>query len=54
MTYRITRTASGAFVLNVGTGPLIALAANRWCDVTYDGTAYYLSAFGSLDVAVPA
>jgi hypothetical protein len=54
ISYRITRTATGAFDLNVGTGPLVVLAPNRWCDVTFDGTAYYLSAFGSLDVSSPA
>jgi hypothetical protein len=54
MTFRISRTGGGAFNLNVGTGPLIALATNRWCDVTFDGAAYYLSAFGSLAAGDPA
>lgn len=45
---RITRTGSGAFNLNVGTGPLKALATNTWCEVTYDGAAWYLSAYGAL------
>jgi hypothetical protein len=48
MTYRITRTAGGAFDLTVGTGPLKTLTPNTWCDVTFDGTAYYLSAYGAL------
>ena len=48
--FRVTRTANatGAFALNVGTGPLKALNAGEWCDVTSDGTAWYLSAFGTL------
>jgi hypothetical protein len=46
--FKITRTATGAFALNVGTGPLRALAVNEWCEVTYNGSAWYLSAAGSL------
>jgi hypothetical protein len=46
--FRITRTATGAFNLNVGTGPLKALIANSWCEVTYSGSAWYLSAYGLL------
>jgi hypothetical protein len=48
--FRIVRTAAatGASVLNVGTGPLKALAAGQWCDVQYDGSAWFLTAFGSL------
>jgi len=45
---RITRTGGGAFNLNVGTGPLKALATNTWGDFTYSGTAWYLSAYGAL------
>lgn len=40
--FRIVREASatGAFNLNVGTGPLKALtAASTWCEVEYDGSA---------------
>ena len=51
MTYRIVRQAgaTGAFALNVGSGPLKNLsAASQWCDVTFDGTAWVLSANGSL------
>lgn len=49
-TFRIVRTAAatGASPLNVGTGPLKALAVGQWCEVTYDGAAWMLSAFGSL------
>jgi hypothetical protein len=48
--YRIVRTANstGAFNLNVGSGPLKALATGQWCDVEYDGNAWSLTAFGSL------
>lgn len=46
--FRITRTGGGAFVLNVGTGPLKALATNQWLEVVYNGTAWYLSAYGAL------
>ena len=48
--FRIVReaTATGAFNLNVGTGPLKALAAGTWCDVAFNGTAWQVSAAGSL------
>jgi len=48
--FRITRTAgsTGAFNLNVGSGPLKALAAGQWCDVEFDGTNWILTASGSL------
>jgi hypothetical protein len=47
---RIVRTAAstGAFTLSVGTGPLKALAAGQWCEVEFDGSAWVLTAFGSL------
>lgn len=47
-TFRIVRPSAGAFNLNVGTGPLKALAANQWCDVSYTGSTWVLTAFGSL------
>lgn len=46
--FYITRTGGGAFSLNIGAGPLKALAQNQWCIVVYDGSAWYLAAFGSL------
>jgi hypothetical protein len=48
--FRITRTASatGAFNLDVGSGPLKALSAGQWCDVEWDGSAWRLTASGSL------
>lgn len=50
-TFRIVRTGGstgGPFTLDVGTGPLKQLTQNQWCDVTFNGTAWGLSAFGSL------
>lgn len=49
--FRIVREAgcTGAFNLNVGTGPLKALtAASQWCEVEYDGSAWRLTANGTL------
>jgi hypothetical protein len=48
--FRIVRTAAatGAFNLNVGTGPLKALTAGQWCDVVHTGSAWMLTAAGSL------
>lgn len=43
-----TAAATGAFNLTVGTGPIKALAAGQWCEITYDGSAWVLTAFGSL------
>ena len=48
---RIVRTASatGAFDLNVGTGPLKAMdTAGSFCDVEYNGSAWVLTAYGVL------
>ena len=47
--FRILRSANatGAFDLNVGTGPLKALeGAGEWCDVEYNGAAWILSSTG--------
>lgn len=48
--FRIRRTAAatGAFNLNVGTGPLKALGIGAWCDVVYNGSAWELDAYGTL------
>jgi predicted phage tail protein len=48
--FKIVRTAAatGAYNLNVGTGPLKALAAGTWCEVKYDGSAWILTAYGAL------
>lgn len=49
--FRITREsgATGAFNLNVGTGPLKALgAAGTWSEVYYDGSSWVLTASGTL------
>jgi len=45
--FKITRLGGG-FNLNVGTGPLKAVPANAWCEVTFDGTAWMLSKYGAL------
>lgn len=46
--FRIVRPATGAFNLNVGSGPLKALAAGQWCEVEFVGAAWVLTAYGSL------
>ena len=46
--FRITRTGGGAFNLNVGTRPLKALATDKCAEFVYDGSAYYLAAYGTL------
>jgi hypothetical protein len=49
--FRIVRTAActGAFNLNVGTGPLKAMATpGSFCDVDFNGTAWVLTAYGAL------
>jgi len=48
--FKITRSAvdAGGFALNVGTGPLKAMPANSFCEVTFDGTAWVLTKFGLL------
>lgn len=48
--FHIVRTtaATGASTLDVGVGPLKSLAAGQWCDVEYNGSAWFLTAAGSL------
>lgn len=43
---RVTRTGGGAFNLSVN--GLKNLATNTWCEVVYDGAAWYLAAYGAL------
>lgn len=43
-----TAAATGASALNVGTGPLKALAVGQGCDVQFNGTAWILLRFWSL------
>lgn len=43
---RYTRTGGGAGLVNIGT--LKGLATNTWADIAYDGSAWYLSAYGAL------
>src|SRR5690606_38760821 len=49
--FRLVRGAgaTGSFNLNIGTGPLKALAsASTWAEVEYDGSAWVLVASGAL------
>lgn len=46
--FKITRTGSGAFNLQIGTGPLKNLIQNTWCEVVFDGSAWYLAQYGAL------
>lgn len=48
LAFTIKRTGGGAFNLNVGTGPLKALAQNQWVIVVWNATAWEVEAFGSL------
>ena len=43
-----TANATGAYDLNVGTGPLKALGIGAWCVVAFDGTAWFVCAGGNL------
>jgi len=44
--FRLTRTGGGAFGLSFG--GLKNLATSNWAEAIYDGSAWYLAAFGSL------
>ncbi|RFC66438.1 hypothetical protein DYI37_03065 [Fulvimarina endophytica] len=44
--FRVTRTGPGNF--NLSLGGLKNLATNTWAEVVYDGTAWYLAAYGTL------
>lgn len=46
MRARFTRTGAGAFNLSIG--GLKNLATNTWCEITFDGTNWFLSAYGAL------
>jgi hypothetical protein len=45
--YRISRSGAGPGILKVA--DIASLAAGEWCEVTHDGTAYRLTAKGSLN-----
>lgn len=45
-TIRFTRTGAGAFNLQVGA--LKNLITNSWCDVVFNGSAWVLTAYGTL------
>lgn len=44
--FRVTRTGAGAFNLDIG--GLKNLATNTWCEVEYNGSAWFLAAYGAL------
>ncbi|WP_442580026.1 DUF2793 domain-containing protein [Mesorhizobium sp. ASY16-5R] len=44
--FRLTRTGGGAF--NLSLGGLKNLATNTWAETVYDGSAWYLAAYGAL------
>ena len=44
--FHVTRTGAGAFNLDIG--GLKNLIQNTWCEVVYDGSAWYLAAYGAL------
>ncbi|MBL8895095.1 MAG: hypothetical protein JNJ53_10865 [Rhizobiales bacterium] len=46
--FNITRKGSGAFNLNIGSGPLKALIQNTWCEVIFDGATWKLMKYGAL------
>ena len=46
-----TTAATGNFALTVGTGPLRSLnGPGQWCEVTYNGSAWVVTAAGTLDI----
>lgn len=46
--FRIVRSGLGAFTLNVGGLKTLPAATAAWCDVEFDGTAWVLTAYGTL------
>ncbi len=46
--FRIVRHGGGAFALNVGAGPLRALATGDWAELVFDGADWYVAAAGNL------
>lgn len=46
--YRVVRTAAATGAFNLSVGGLKNLTAGQWCDVEYNGSAWFLTAFGSL------
>lgn len=45
---RVTRATASTGAFTVTVGGLKALSTGQWCELTYDGAAWALSAFGSL------
>lgn len=48
MKFKITRTAASTGAFNLDVGGLKNLAVSQWCEVTYNGSAWVLTSFGSL------
>jgi hypothetical protein len=46
--FYISRSGAGAFDLNVGTGPLKAMATGTWAEFRYNGSAWVLWASGTI------
>lgn len=46
--FRVVRTAASTGAFTTDVGGLKTLATGQWCDVEYDGSAWLLTAFGSL------
>lgn len=46
--FHVTRTAGGAFNLNVAGATTKALATNTWCMFVFNGTSWILMAYGAL------
>ena len=47
-TFRIVRTGLGAFTIDVGGLKTLPSATAAWCDVSYTGSAWMLTAYGTL------
>jgi hypothetical protein len=47
-TFRIVRTGLGAYTIDVGGLKTLPSATAAWCDVSFDGSAWILTAYGTL------
>lgn len=46
--FRVVRTGLGAYTIDVGGLKTLPSATAAWCDVSYDGSAWILTAYGTL------
>ena len=46
--FRIVRTGLGAYTIDVGGLKTLPSATAAWCDVSFNGTAWILTAYGTL------